>query len=131
MADLIVILESDYAQSLEAATRRAPVWIVSSQANRAACEQRWQSDPHRDHRDMGAVTCFDSVDPEDRLGNLLEIVPQLATHHGTIENDEGSFPAGFVLEVVGLALEDNVTDALKEIGFTAFLRTEEGFQAVK
>src|ERR1700749_1697681 len=129
MANLIVVVDPDYAVHLERAAQAAPVWIVSTQINREACERLWQTHPHSDHRENGAVTCYKTLNPQDRLGSLLGVVPDLETHHGEIKNNEFVFPTGFVLEVIGLALADDVTHALREIGFTSFIKTAEGFQA--
>ena len=131
MTSLIVILDPDYAKRLENAAGVAPVWIVDSEPNRPACERLWESDPHLDYREKGAITCFETSNPEDRLGSLLGILPDLETHHGEMREDEFVFPNGFVLEVVGLALADNVTEALRESGFTSFAETYDGFQACK
>jgi hypothetical protein len=131
MTNLIVVVEPDYADRVERAAQVAPVWVVATQTNRHACERLWRSYPHPDHREKGAVTCYKTVNPEDRLGSLLSIVPQLETHHGEVKDDELAFPNGFVLEVIGLALADNVTNPLRELGFTSFVETPEGFQACK
>lgn len=65
------------------------------------------------------------------MASLLGIVPRLETHHGEMKDDELVFPNGFVLEVIGLALADTVTNALREFGFKSFAETPEGFQACK
>lgn len=87
--------------------------------------------PHVDHREKGAVTSFKSQNPEDRLSTLLGIMPQLETHHGNVEDDELIFPKGFVLSVIGLDTTDDVTSALREMGFISFIKTPEGFEARK
>jgi hypothetical protein len=131
MANLIVVVDPDYAVHLERAAQTAPLWIVSTQMNREACEQLWMNHPYSDHRENGAITCYKTLDPQDRLGSLLGVVPALETHHGEVQDNELVFPTGFVLEVIGLALADDVTDALREIGFTSFIQTTDGLQACK
>jgi hypothetical protein len=131
MTNVIVIVDPDYGDGVERAARSAPVWVVASQTNRNACGKLWESHPHSDHRDIGATTVFETAHSEDRLGSLLSIAPDLETHHGEVRDDELVFPEGFVLEVIGLALAYNVTNALRELGFTAFVQTPEGFQARK
>ena len=66
---------------------------------------------------------------KDRLGSLLNIIPQLETRYGEGKDDQLSFPNGFVLEVIGLTL--NVTNVLRELGFSSFVETPKGFQARK
>ncbi len=131
MNSLIVIVHPDYAERLERAAETAPVWIVATQINRHACERLWKNHPRPNHRDRGAVTCYETRDPEDRLASLMDIVPTLETHHGEVQGNELVFPNGFVLEVIGLGLADKVTTALREIGFRSFVETPEGFQACK
>jgi hypothetical protein len=131
MANLIVVVDPDYTVHLEKAAQAAPLWIVSTQANRKACERLWKTHSHSDHRENGAITCYKTLDPQDRMGSLLGVVPALETHHGEVQDNELVFPTGFVLEVIGLALADDVTNALREIGFTSFVQTTEGFQACK
>ncbi len=131
MNNLIVVVDPDYADRVQRAAQFAPVWVVATQANRDACERVWRNTPHPDHREKGAITCYKTPNPEDRLGSLVGIVPQLETHHGEVKDDELAFPNGFVLEVIGLALADNVINALRELGFTSFVETPEGFQACK
>jgi hypothetical protein len=131
MPDLIIVVDSDYAERLETSAKAAPVWIVATQANRRACERLWKANPHPDHRERGAITCYETSDPEDRLESLLGIIPDLEIHHGEVQGNELVFPNGFVLEVIGLALTDNVVTALRQLGFTSFVERPEGFQARK
>lgn len=131
MPNLIVVVEPDYATRIESAAQSSPLWVVATQQNRNACERIWKSTLHVDHRENGAITSYKTPDPEDRLGSLIGIIPDLETHHGKIKDDEFSFPSGFVLEVIGLPLTDNVAEALQKFGFTSFARTVDGFQACR
>jgi hypothetical protein len=121
----------NYAERLEITAEVAPVWIVATQPNRDACERLWKVHPHPDHRERGAITCYETPDADDRLGSLLGIIHDLETHHGEVQEDELVFPNGFELEVVGLALADNVVSALRELGFKFFVEIPEGFKACK
>src|ERR1700683_5433165 len=107
MTNPIVVIDPDWADDLERAAQFAPVWVVATQRNRAACERLWKSNPHPDHREKGAITCYDAPNPEDRLARLLGILPQLEAHYGEVEGDELVFPKGFAVEVSGLSLADN------------------------
>jgi len=129
--DLIVIVYPDYAPHLKRTSQIAPVWIVSTEANTEACERLWKINPHADHREKGGITSYNVRDSEDRMRSLLEIIPELETHHGEIQAGEFCFPSGFILEVVGLGLTDHVMGALREFGFTSFINTTDGFQASK
>ncbi len=131
MTNVIVIVDPNYGDRIETAAQTAPVWTVSSFVNKAACKRIWAAHRTLDHRETGAVTCYDVTDQEDRLGNLLAVLPTLEEHHGEIRDDQFSFPNGFVLEVVGLILTETVTSTLKELGFSAFVGLVEGFSASK
>jgi hypothetical protein len=56
---------------------------------------------------------------------------ELETHHGSLVGNELIFPEGFVLAVIGLRLEPEVTDALWECDFKSFIETSEGLEACK
>jgi len=130
--DLIVILETNYAEHLEETAQLAPVWIVNTPVNRAECERLWKSDSHFDHRERGAITSYDIADPEDRLASLLGILPTLEDHHGDVIDNHLRFPEGFALEVIGLTLTDEVIASLQEAaGLTTFVKTSTGFRAVR
>lgn len=131
MPNLIVIVDPDHGDRLETAAQLAPVWVVDTNINKKAVEQAWMIHPHVDHREKGAVTSFKSQNPEDRLNTLLGIMPELETHHGNVEDNELIFPKGFVIGVVGLAISADVKSALRNLGFTSFIETPEGFEARK
>jgi hypothetical protein len=129
MPDLIVIVDPDYGDRLLEAAQIAPVWIVASSANKSVCKRCWANYPHSDHRQKVAVTSYDAVNAKDRLESLLDIMPQLETHHGHIIEDQFSFPPGFVLEVIGLTLDNNAAAGLKDFGFCSFAESSNGFHA--
>ena len=129
--NVIVVVDPNYGDRIEAAAQTAPVWAVASLVNRAACERIWAAHRTVDHRERGAVTCYDATDQEDRLGNLLTVLPTLEEHHGEIHDHHFSFPNGFTLRVLGLTPTETATSALKELGFSAFFGLAEGFDASK
>jgi hypothetical protein len=71
--------------------------VVASPVNRAACERVWANHRDDDHRERGSVTGFDVSDAEDRLPNLLNILPTVEEQHGIIRDNRFRFPDGFVL----------------------------------
>lgn len=131
MPNLVVIVDPDYGDTLGKVAQSAPLWIVDTKENKDVYERLWKISPHRDHREKGAVTSYKSTNPEDRLGGLLRILPQLETHHGELVVNELAFPEGFVLGVIGLQMDSEVTTALREHGFKSFIKTSEGFEACK
>jgi hypothetical protein len=131
MPNVIVVVDPNYGDRIETVAQTAPVWAVAGLVNKAACERIWAAHGTVDHRERGAVTCYDVTDQEDRLGNLLTVLPALKEHHGKIHDDHFLFPNGFVLGVLGLTPTETVTSALKELGFSAFVELAEGFNASK
>ena len=131
MTDLIVVVDPNYGDRIETAAQTAPVWAVASLINKAASERIWAAHRTVDHRERSAVTCYDVTDQEDRLGNLLTVLPTWEEHHGEIHDDHFSFPRGFVLGVLGLTPTATVTSALKQLGFSGFVGVAEGFNASK
>ena len=79
----------------------------------------------------GATTSFKVTDPQDRQTNLIDIIPQLETHHGSLINNDLHFPSGFELEVIGLPLGNEVKEALRKYGFSTFSASTTGFEAKK
>ena len=130
-SNLILVVDPNYGDRLERAADIAPLWVVASVDNKAACKRLWSAQPTDDHRDKGAVTCYEVGDTEDRFGNLVNIIPTLEEHHGETRDARFSFPKGFILEVIGLKPADSVTNALREFGFSSFSETANGFHAYK
>jgi hypothetical protein len=131
MPDLIVIVDPQYGDRLEALAQLAPVWMVDTHINKESVERAWKTRPDADHREKGGVTAYKTQNPEERLSSLLGVMPDLEIHHGSVENNELVFPKGFVLSVVGLTISDDVMSALQNFGFTSFIETAEGFEACK
>jgi hypothetical protein len=131
MPELIVIVDPDYGDGLETIAQSAPVWVVDTKRNKKACERLWRISPLADHRTKGAVTSYKSQNSADRLSSFLGIMPQLETHHGELAANELAFPQAFVLGVIGLQMDGEVTTALRQHGFRSFIKTSEGFEACK
>ena len=130
MADLIVfvVVDPNFGDLLDGIAEDAPVWIVDTPTNRTACDRVWKKHADPDYRKKAIVTRYAVTNTKDRLENLLNIVPELETHHGVVEGNDLRFPRGFLLEVVGLTLSDGVAGALRTVGFKSFTNTTSGFQ---
>src|SRR5262245_12559818 len=87
MVEVIVVVDPNYGDRIATAAKTAPVWAVASFVNKAACEHVWAAHGTVDHRERGSVTCFDITDQQDRIGNLLAVLPTLEQHHGEIRDD--------------------------------------------
>ncbi len=126
MTDLYVVVDPDYGVRLEKLAQLAPVWIVDTERNKEALQRFRKTHPHSDYREKGSVTSYKAQNPEARLNSLIAIMPQMETHHGELVENEFVFPEGFVLGVVGLDITDDITRALREIGFRSIIKTPEG-----
>ena len=116
MPNLIVVLEPKL-DDLERVSRAAPVWIVETDLNRRACERLSKISPRSDHREIGAVTCFQASNANDHLSTLNGILQQLETHHGEVEQDAIIFSRNFVLDIIGLPLTEPAKAVLSNFGF--------------
>src|SRR5579859_2235937 len=112
MTNLIVVVDPNYGDHLEKTSQIAPIWVVDSPQNNAACKRLWNASATSDHSKKGGVTCYNVTDAEDRLANVINVLPDLELHHG-------KFSDGFTLEVIGLLPSDSVIGALRELGFSS------------
>jgi hypothetical protein len=131
MVDVVVILDPAFGERLEGIAALAPVWIADTDTNKAAYERLRRSHKHVDHREKGAITNFEVLNKSNLVKGLIDIMPAVEMHHGRAENKELVFPSGFVLRVIGVALNKDVTDALRGYGFTSFAELPDGFEASK
>ena len=131
MTDVVVVLDPAFGERLESLLPLAPIWIADTEINKPTYERLWRDHKHEDHREKGAITSFKVSDTNNRVKSLLDIIPDVETHHGRAEGKELVFPYGFVLMVIGVPLNKDVTEALRGYGFTAFRETADGFQAIK
>lgn len=92
VTDLIVVVDPNFGDRLESLSQLAPIWIVASPGNKDVCHRLWASQAHSDHREKGAATHYTVTDLEDRVGNLLDIIPQLETHHGEVTRKRTDLP---------------------------------------
>ncbi len=129
MSNLIVVVDPDYGERLSSVAQTAPCWVVSTPGNNEACEHFREGSAVTDHREKGALTSYAVNDPEDRLANLLDVLPTLEEHHGEMGDNDFVFPEGFILEVIGLSPTGDVTNALREVGFASFFAARGGFRA--
>jgi hypothetical protein len=101
-----IVFEKEFGDRLEELAMRMPVWIVESNANRAAVSAAWNRASEWPHI---SVTVFR---PPDSLRHLLSQIghPQR-------------------VDVIGMKLSDEARDALMSAGFTKLAETNAGFRA--
>jgi len=101
-----IVFDRQFGDRLAALVMRTPVWIVESNANRAAAAEAWNRAGDWPHI---SVTVFR---PPDDLEHLLSQIgkPQR-------------------VDVIGLKLTKDAREALHTAGFTKIAETNEGFRA--
>jgi hypothetical protein len=96
----------------------APVWVVDSLVNRAAWGRSNLLEPNS--------AIFKSLDPEARADNLIAQLDDIDLHFGADSYPENPYVG---IQVVGLALSEQVEAELRQRGFERFRETEDGFEA--
>ena len=101
-----IVFDVEFGDRLLTLAMRTPVWIVESAANRAAVAEAMNRATEWPHI---SVTVFR---PTDDLKHLLS----------QIEHPQR-------VDVIGLFVDDDVRDAMREAGFTKVVETNDGFRA--
>ena len=115
-----LVVDREYGSKLESLVASGSVWIVDTDTNRQAALDYWQS--VRGHS-PAIVTTFKALPTESALEMCSKTLPMLDLHHG-------EYSGGYsVLEVVGTSLDEELRSAIKELGFSKFEATSEGFLA--
>jgi hypothetical protein len=85
--DLTVLVDPFRPDGLEELAAEVPVWIVATAVNKQACRRIWDRRRITDHRLPGCITSYDVSDGEDRVPNLLSVLPVLEEHYGGSDDD--------------------------------------------
>jgi hypothetical protein len=101
-----IVFEREFGDRLEELAMRMPVWIVESNANRAAVSEAWKRASEWPHI---SVTVFR---PKENLRHLLSQIGQPQR-----------------LDVIAMKLSDEARGALMAAGFTKIVETSAGFRA--
>lgn len=101
-----IVFERTFGDRLAELVMRMPVWIVESNANRAAAAEAWNRATEWPHI---SVTLFR---PPDDLRHLLSQIGRTKR-----------------VEVIGMTLTDDARDALVAAGFGKIVETSDGFHA--
>ena len=110
-----LVVDSTYGERLHSLATDA-VWLIDSPTNRMASQVSWQLKGA-----ASSVTTFKSLSSSPNLA-CLGILSVVDLHHG--------YSGGYsVLEVVGTSLDQELRSAIKELGFSKFEPTSEGFRA--
>ncbi len=108
-----LVVDGNYGKRLHSLVTDA-VWIIDRPANRTAVETL------RQMNEAAPVTMFISLSSVPKVA-CLGILHMVDLHHG-------EYSGGYsVLEVVGTSLDQELRSAIKELGFSKFESTSEGF----
>ncbi len=117
MNKVTLVVDKNYGQRLLSLVETGAVWIVDTEANRKAAETCWSLDPEAN------VTTFKYLDEDSASEICLGILDVIDLHHG---KDSDGYS---VLELIGVQMKNELRAAIMELGFNAFVKTEEGFRA--
>jgi hypothetical protein len=110
-----LVVDNNYGKRLHSLVTDA-VWIIDRPANRVAV------DTLRQMKGAAPVTTFISLSSVPKAA-CLGILQMVDLHHG-------EYSGGYsVLEVVGTPLDEELRSAIKELGFSEFEATSDGFLA--
>jgi len=110
-----LVVDRDYGSRLESLVTDA-VWIIDTPANRMAAEAQ------RQEKEEADVTTFKST-ADTSADIALGILNTVDLHHGEYSGGYSS------LEVIGTQLTEELKSAIKELGFSRFESTTDGFRA--
>jgi hypothetical protein len=115
--DIEVIVDPDFQGDIIKLAKVRSVWIVDTQQNRPKIDEAWQVG--------GSIHLFEVSrvrieNPDDRIGNLWEILGNLDDHRGAYD---------FVAH--GLEPTEELRRALADEGFRIGATTQDGFAAYR
>ena len=120
---VIIVLEPNAGDILESLSAIAPLWVVATDANKTTYTRLWTRCKDTDHRKVGSITDFKVKNVEQRLKNLLDVIPNVELHHALQEGD--------VIEVVGINWSEDVITELQTNNFAPAGETNTGILARK
>jgi hypothetical protein len=118
---IFVVLDPEYGDRINDVASQGPVWLTSSDMNRAAVERYWKTSP----RDAHGVTYWSEPRTGATEEEWLGILDSLEVHHS--EPWAGPGIAG--LEVIGAFASPQAQVALSEYGYEITASTPVGFSA--
>jgi len=122
IADIALVLDSDFGERVIALAKKTPVWIISSELNDSAVEKTRLLL----HEAVSITTVL--VRNAESLGDVcLRALYDIDEHHGV---DSTSTPYREVL-VFGLSPEVLTPEIINDLGFHSVDKTDFGFKIIK
>jgi len=116
-----LVVDKHFGARLRSVVGTGSVWLIDTEENRMAATKYWALNrkPHREE----SVTTFKYLVEDTASENCLKILDVLDLHHG-------EYSGGYsVVEVIGAPMSKTLRSKLKQLGFTTFDSTAEGFRA--
>ena len=118
--EIALVLDSEYGDKIINLAKTQAVWTISSPTNDAVVLKARETHP-------GRITVLRKRVGEDQAHTFLRAVDNIDEHHGEVSQ----YPPYKSLAVYGFSIDLAPIDVIKELGFTAFEKTEFGFRATK
>lgn len=114
-----IVLDPELGEGVADVLRRYPAWVVDTPTNRPF----WDSSISV----RGNSAIFRVNDPQQRLQNLIDALPDVEDHFGPDSDPADPYER---IRVIGLALTTQTEEKLREQGFEDFHETDGGFEAI-
>jgi len=119
-----VVLDPDFGERLAELPDHEPVWVVNSAANTPTAK-RLQAERGGAH--LYGVTTFTPYTDGSPERHLLAMLDTVDLHHGEYSAD----PPYSEVKVYGVGLSQAVERVFRDLGFTLFHATPDGFVAAR
>jgi hypothetical protein len=120
---VVVVVDRGFGEKLESIPAGIPIWIVDSLVNRAAADKAWAATPQVSH--LEGITIFTSPEGASPERSLIGQIDTIDLHHGIYSAD----PPYSVLDIIGVAITEEIRSALEQNGFTEIEPRDAGFRA--
>lgn len=120
-----IVVDPGFGSKLGQLVKLGAVWIIDTPNNQDAIRDHWANHPQESH--VTGVTSFSANGTRSAEEALLGEIDAVDLHHGEYSSD---LPYR-ILNVVGTELTPRVESVLREYGFSAFERTDQGFTALR
>jgi len=119
-----LVVHPDFGKDLVLLAKEIHVWLVDTPKNRAATIPIWKEQGGEYSLEHG-VTLFNAsgdAEPDEVAASMIGTIDE---HHGQYSQTP---PCGCI-RVYGCGASARLVEALAEYGYTAIIRSEEGFSA--
>jgi hypothetical protein len=119
-----VVVDPTFGERITGLPPYEPVWVVESPTNTPVAKRLWDERPGRNH--LTGITTF-RAGAQTGEDLLLDIIGTVDLHHGVHSAD----PPYSVVQVHGVKLSPAVEQAFRDLSFSHFQTTGDGFVATR